>query len=161
MEMRIPPITVDPDLAAVKAGKPAEPSSFVLRVPPAAAAEAEAHFARRLAVETDPSDVHSDLRARRPGIVVLDVRPRDAYERSHVPGARCVPYREIDERGDASFARDAVHVVYCWGPGCNAATHAALRLARLGVPVKEMIGGLEYWRREGYPLASGSEPGSL
>jgi rhodanese-related sulfurtransferase len=45
-----------------------------------------------------------------------------------------------------------VLVVYCWGPGCNAATKAAAKLASLGFQVKEMIGGLEYWRREGYPV---------
>src|SRR5207245_11627846 len=41
-------------------------------------------------------------------------------------------------------------VVYCWGPACNAATKAAVRLAALGFRVKEMIGGIEYWDREGY-----------
>jgi rhodanese-related sulfurtransferase len=40
-------------------------------------------------------------------------------------------------------------VTYCWGPGCNGATRAALAFARLGYPVKEMIGGYEYWVREG------------
>jgi rhodanese-related sulfurtransferase len=40
-------------------------------------------------------------------------------------------------------------VVYCWGPGCNGATKAALAFAALGHPVREMIGGFEYWAREG------------
>jgi rhodanese-related sulfurtransferase len=43
-------------------------------------------------------------------------------------------------------------VVYCWGPACNAATKAAARLSALGFQVKEMIGGLEYWRHEGYAV---------
>ena len=42
--------------------------------------------------------------------------------------------------------------MYCWGPGCNGATRAALEFARLGHPVKEMLGGFEYWVREGLPL---------
>lgn len=152
---------VDPDLAAVKAAKSLEAASLVRQVPAAAPAKAEAHFAERLELETDPSDVHSDLSAGRSGVVVLDVRPAEAYERTHVPGARSVPYRQIDEQLATTLSRDDVHVVYCWGPGCNAATKAALRLARMGLPVKEMIGGIEYWRREGYRLASGSEPGTL
>ena len=41
-------------------------------------------------------------------------------------------------------------VVYCWGPGCNGATRAALEFALLGYPVKEMLGGFEYWVREGF-----------
>jgi 3-mercaptopyruvate sulfurtransferase SseA len=43
-------------------------------------------------------------------------------------------------------------VVYCWGPGCNGSTRAALAFALLGYEVKEMIGGYEYWAREGYPI---------
>lgn len=151
----------DDDLVAVKAVKPAAVTSLVRQVPAASAEKAEAHFGGRLELETDPSDVHSDLVAKHPGVVVLDVRPAEAYERAHVPGSRSIPYRQIDAALAASLSRDDIHVVYCWGPGCNAATKAAVRLAKLGLPVKEMIGGIEYWRREGYPMARGSEPGSL
>jgi rhodanese-related sulfurtransferase len=46
--------------------------------------------------------------------------------------------------------------VYCWGPGCNGATKAAMQLSALGFPVKEMIGGMEYWaERERYPVERG------
>ena len=41
-------------------------------------------------------------------------------------------------------------MVYCWGVSCNSSTKAAARLAGLGVQVKEMIGGIEYWLREGH-----------
>ena len=47
---------------------------------------------------------------------------------------------------------DVAVVTYCWGPGCDGATRAALALARRGLRVKEMLGGLEYWVREGLPL---------
>jgi rhodanese-related sulfurtransferase len=161
MEQDVALSEVDHELAAVKAAKPVEATSLVRQVPAAPPTKAAAHFAARLEHETDPSDVHGDLSAGRPGVVVLDVRPVEAYERTHVPGARSVPYRQIDEQLAATLSRDDVHVVYCWGPGCNAASKAAVRLARLGLPVKEMIGGIEYWRREGYSLASGSEPGTL
>ena len=45
-------------------------------------------------------------------------------------------------------------VTYCWGPGCNGATRAALEFARLGYPVRELVGGFEYWVREGFPYDS-------
>ena len=45
-------------------------------------------------------------------------------------------------------------VTYCWGPGCNGATRAALEFALLGYPVKEMLGGFEYWVREGLPVVT-------
>ena len=43
-------------------------------------------------------------------------------------------------------------VVYCWSPGCNAGAKGALEFAKLGYSVREMIGGFEYWVREGYPV---------
>jgi 3-mercaptopyruvate sulfurtransferase SseA len=51
--------------------------------------------------------------------------------------------------------RRAAVVVYCWGPGCNGAQKAALEFAKLGRPVKEMLGGFEYWAREGFPVETG------
>ena len=43
-------------------------------------------------------------------------------------------------------------VVYCAGPHCNGANKGAVRLARLGRPVKEMIGGIVGWRSERFEL---------
>jgi len=45
-------------------------------------------------------------------------------------------------------------VVYCWSPGCNAAQKAGRIFAEAGYRVKEMIGGFEYWAREGYPVVN-------
>ncbi|WP_164703058.1 rhodanese-like domain-containing protein [Modestobacter sp. KNN46-3] len=113
--------------------------------------EAADHFARRLAVETDVSDVHAALESGRPGFVLLDSRSAESWAQSRVPGAIHLPGREI--AGRAAELDPAVPVVtYCWGPGCNGATRAALALARLGHPVREMIGGFEYWAREGLPV---------
>ena len=105
--------------------------------------------------------MHSDLMAGHSGFVVLDTRPTEAYERAHVPGAISMPYRTIDELMTRKLGQDELIVVYCWGPACNAAAKGAVRLATLGYRVKEMVGGIEYWRREGYPIARGSDPGSI
>lgn len=126
--------------------------SFVLETPPADPAEARRHFAARLAVETDPWDVNADLQRGGAHLVVLDARSPDAYAECHVRGALSLPHRGISPTTTAHLPEDAVLVVYCWGPACNAATKAAQRLSALGFRVKEMIGGLEYWRREGYPV---------
>lgn len=126
--------------------------SFVLEVPAADSADAQRHFAAKLAVETDPSDVRADLQRGTAPIVVVDARSREHYSECHVPGAISLPHRSITAATTAQFPPDTVFVVYCWGPGCNAATRAALRLSALGFRVKEMIGGLEYWRREGLPV---------
>jgi hypothetical protein len=52
----------------------------------------------------------------------------------------------------AEYPKDKVFVVYCAGPHCNGANKAALRLARLGLPVKTMIGGVTGWIDEGFTL---------
>ncbi|MCP2263398.1 rhodanese-like domain-containing protein [Promicromonospora thailandica] len=116
---------------------------------------AVAHFAGRLAFETDVADVHDDLAAGR-RFTLVDVRPQEAWDQGHVPGAVHLPKGKIRLRAEQTLDRDVPVVTYCWGPGCNAATKAALELATLGYEVKEMIGGFEYWVREGFPYDTAS-----
>jgi rhodanese-related sulfurtransferase len=126
--------------------------SFVTEIPAADPAEARLHFAAKLAVETDPWDVNADLERGGERIVVVDARGPEAYADCHVRGAINLPHRSITAETTAALPADRVVVVYCWGPACNAAAKAALRLSSLGFRVKEMIGGLEYWRHEGFAV---------
>lgn len=126
--------------------------SFVLEHPAAPPEEARRHFTSKLGVETDPSDVHADLERGVNRILLVDARSAQHFAECHVPGAINLPHRSISEETTAALSRDVCVVVYCWGPACNAATKAAARLSTLGYKVKEMIGGLEYWRREGYAV---------
>lgn len=126
--------------------------SFVNEYPATEPEMARAHFLARLSVETDPADVKLDQERAPTRIRVVDVRSAEAYGECHVPGAINLPYRSIDDQSTAAVERDRTLVVYCWGPGCNAAQKGAARLTALGFRVKEMIGGLEYWRREGYAV---------
>ena len=128
--------------------------SSVTAVPAASPADAAAHFAARLGFETDAADVAAALRAGAPGFVLLDARSRESYAAGHLPGAVSLPHAEIDEDALAALP-DELIVTYCWGPGCNGATRAAARVAGLGREVKEMIGGYEYWVREGHPVETG------
>jgi rhodanese-related sulfurtransferase len=57
--------------------------------------------------------------------------------------------------------RNKTYVTYCDGIGCNASTKGAYKLASLGFKVKEMLGGLDFWRRDGNPIATGDETGSM
>jgi rhodanese-related sulfurtransferase len=70
-----------------------------------------------------------------------------------VPGAVSLPHRRINERNLSAWAGDTLFVVYCSGPHCNGADRAALAVARLGRPVKKMIGGVTGWQDEGFELA--------
>jgi rhodanese-related sulfurtransferase len=139
--------------AGISSGPSAGPSVGIMiddwATPPAVAA---AHFAHRLSVETDVSDVAAALESGRPGFVLLDSRSAEAWAQGHVPGAVHLPGREIAGRAPAELDRSVPVVTYCWGPGCNGATRAALALSLLGFRVREMLGGFEYWAREGLPV---------
>jgi rhodanese-related sulfurtransferase len=136
-------------------------SIAVTETPAAASAEALAHFEALLRFETDCWDVSVALRAGAPGFVVLDVRGPQLYAAGHVPGAVSLPHGKINERSLAPYDAETLFVVYCSGPACNGADRAAVRLARLGRPVKKMIGGIEGWKDEGLGLAHGPEPGAV
>jgi len=124
----------------------------VLRVPPAPAADAAAHFAAQFRFYADVSDVAAALDRPDPGFVLLDSRGDAAWRQAHIPGAIHLPTIEIPKRAKAEFDPAVPLVTYCWGPGCNGAARAALVLSRLGFRVKEMTGGIEYWIREGFPV---------
>jgi len=129
--------------------------SAVTAIPPAASPDAAAHFARRLAVETDCADVHQAFREGTVDFVLLDVRGPGLFAAGHVPGAVNLPHRAITAECMADWPDGTLFVVYCAGPHCNGADRAALRLAGLGRPVKLMIGGLTGWLDEGFGLERG------
>jgi rhodanese-related sulfurtransferase len=116
---------------------------------------ARAHFANRLEVETDVADVAAAVGAGQRELVLLDARSRGSYDAGHLPGAISLPHPDITPETVASLPEGLV-VAYCWGPACNGACKAALRLAELGRPVKEMLGGFEYWVRDRHPVETSS-----
>lgn len=144
-----------PNLPSVSASPDPTAARKAVTADVAPAAEAERHFAGLLSFETDCWDVHAALRGGAPGFVLLDVRSPTLFAAGHVPGATNLPHRRIVESNLAGFPREALFVVYCSGPHCNGADRAALRLARLGRPVKKMIGGIEGWKDEGLGLEQG------
>jgi rhodanese-related sulfurtransferase len=112
--------------------------------------KAISHFRDKLAFETDAWDVNEMLRDRAK-IVVIDARSEEAYARDHIPQAVSFPHRQMNVESTHHLDRDAVYITYCDGIGCNASTKGALKLAELGFEVKELIGGLDWWKRDGYP----------
>jgi rhodanese-related sulfurtransferase len=128
------------------------PPGRVAAVTAAAPPLAARHFLAQLAFETDPADLAADLAAGVDGLVVVDARSPEAFEAAHLPGAVSLPHATITEARLATLDPTALHVTYCWGPACNAATKAAANLASLGIPVKVLVGGLAAWRAEGFTV---------
>ncbi|MFH8252369.1 rhodanese-like domain-containing protein [Microbacterium sp. B2969] len=119
--------------------------------------EAIDYFSAKLRLETDSSDVYAAQKAGEE-FVLVDVRGDEAWAQGRVVGALHMPYREIAERAPRELSRDVPVVVYCWSPGCNAGAKGALEFAKLGYAVREMIGGYEYWVREGQPVENDEGP---
>jgi rhodanese-related sulfurtransferase len=116
-----------------------------------AAELAHQHFTHRLAVETDADDVAAALRDETADFVLIDVRSERAYTAAHLPRAVSLPHATITRETLAALPEGPI-VAYCWGPGCNAATKAGAKISALGREVKEMLGGFEYFVREGHPV---------
>ncbi len=129
--------------------------SVVTQVPAADSATALRHFESSLALETDCWDVHEAL-LHGPDFVLIDVRSPQAYAYAHIPGAINIPHAKIIGSRMAHYPAGTLFVVYCSGPHCNGAQRGAIRLARLGLPVKLMIGGMTGWLDEGFAVARGA-----
>ncbi|MEW5787071.1 MAG: rhodanese-like domain-containing protein [Pseudomonadota bacterium] len=116
------------------------------------------HYADKLAYEIDAWDLKV-AREQGENVIVIDARSPEAYAAGHIPGALSLPHRAMDAASTAGLDRQALIVTYCDGIGCNASTKGALNMARLGFRVKELMGGLDWWRRDGHPLEGGT-PGT-
>lgn len=110
-----------------------------------------AHYQRKLAYEMDSADLFEALEGSDAQlIVVIDTRKKFAYDEEHIPGATSLPHREMNETTTQHLDRDKTYVCYCDGIGCNGSTNGALKMTKLGFKVKELIGGLDWWKRDGY-----------
>ncbi|MDZ8202619.1 rhodanese-like domain-containing protein [Microbacterium sp. SSW1-59] len=112
--------------------------------------DALSYFENKLAHETDASDVYTAQKAGE-DFVLVDVRGDDAWRQGRIRGAVHLPHQRIAAEAGALIDVATPVVVYCWSPGCNGGAKGAAAFARLGYAVKEMIGGYEYWVREGQP----------
>ena len=127
-------------------------SSIVSRPSAADPARALKHFESLLEFETDCWDVHHAITNNRMDFVLLDVRGEELFGKGHIDGAVSLPHTRINEDTLKKYPLDTLFVVYCAGPHCNGTEKAAIRLAKLGRPVKKMIGGVTGWLDEGFRL---------
>lgn len=108
-------------------------------------------YKNKLSYEMDSADLYEALGKDEP-IVVVDGRSAIAYSKEHIPGAISLPHREINSNNTKSLDRSKRYVCYCDGIGCNASTKTALKLLGLGFQVSELVGGLDWWKRDGYVI---------
>jgi rhodanese-related sulfurtransferase len=107
------------------------------------------YYQNKLDYEMDPWDLFTGLENGE-SVVPLDTRKAPAFQKEHIPGAISLPHREMDENTTKKLDKSKTYVCYCKGNGCNASTWGALKMAKLGFKVKELFGGIECWKTEGY-----------
>ncbi|WP_212746957.1 rhodanese-like domain-containing protein [Sinomonas gamaensis] len=82
--------------------------------------------------------------------VIIDTRKQHSWDHGHIAGALHLPTTALD--APLTLPRDRTLIVYGWGPGCNGATATAYRLLSEGYDVRELVGGYEYWVRNGFAV---------
>jgi len=99
--------------------------------------------------EVDPQAVR-DERGRN-GLVLVDVRESEEFEREHIPGAKHVPRGYLESRIEGAVPdRDAHVVLYC-ATGQRSALAANTLKSLMGYEhVESMTGGITLWKDRGY-----------
>jgi rhodanese-related sulfurtransferase len=113
------------------------------------------HYSDKLAYEIDSWDLKVALESGE-NIAVIDARSSEAFQREHIPGAINIPHRTMSLETTQNIDKRTLVVTYCDGIGCNASTKGALNMLRLGFHVKELIGGLDWWKRDGHKTHGGA-----
>jgi rhodanese-related sulfurtransferase len=106
-------------------------------------------YEAKLKYEIDSWDLSEAIKNNEE-IIVIDARGVDAFNSEHIPNAISFPHRTMSLETTSHLDKSKLYVTYCDGIGCNASTKGALKLSALGFNVKELIGGLDWWCRDGY-----------
>lgn len=114
------------------------------------------HYQSKLAFEMDSWDLYEAQKSNANNVVTLDARSVQSFDQQRIANALSFPHKLMTEENVKDLDRSKLYIVYCDGIGCNASTSAALKMAKLGFNVRELIGGLRWWKDAGYPLHYGS-----
>lgn len=108
-----------------------------------------AFYEQKLKYEVDSWDL-AELLKNNENIKVIDARSKESFEKEHIPGAINLPHRSMTSENTSRLDKKLLYITYCTGIGCNASTKGALNMTKLGFKVKELIGGIAWWKRDGY-----------
>ena len=86
--------------------------------------------------------------------LVVDVRPADLFDESHVPGSMNIPQADLPRRRDELPDDRNAEIVMVCGIG-KFSKHTTLYLKSMGYRnVRSMKGGINEWVRKGHPIDS-------
>jgi len=111
--------------------------------------EQQLFYEQKLQYELDSWDLNDAL-TKGEKVIAVDARSVETFQKEHIPGAINIPHRTMTAESTAHLDKSILYVTYCDGIGCNASTKGALNLVKLGFQVKELMGGIDWWKRDGY-----------
>jgi glyoxylase-like metal-dependent hydrolase (beta-lactamase superfamily II) len=101
------------------------------------------------------SELHARLHTDA-GLIVLDVRERDAYEAAHIPGARHLPRGQLELRVNTELPDPTARIITVCEYG-RISTLAAATLRSMGFQkVSALDGGMNGWVKQGYTVDAGA-----
>ena len=106
-------------------------------------------YENKLSYEMDSSDLWQAIENKE-AIIVIDTRKKLAFENEHIPNSINIPHKEMNKESTSYLDKSKTYICYCDGIGCNASTKGALKMAKLNFKVKELIGGIFWWKQDGY-----------
>jgi rhodanese-related sulfurtransferase len=87
-------------------------------------------------------------RAQKREVIILDVRPAIEFEVAHLPHAKSIPLKELQNRL-AELPKEQEIVAYCRGPYCVLAQEAVIFLRSQGFQAVRMPEGVHEWAEAG------------
>jgi len=91
-------------------------------------------------------------------VVFIDARNTIIYNEEHILDSINIPYSLNCKFGDIYDKDDYILITYCDNDGCNLGYLLAREIIRLGFKkVYFMNGGIEEWKKKGYPVVNKKE----
>ncbi|HTA76097.1 MAG TPA: rhodanese-like domain-containing protein [bacterium] len=95
-------------------------------------------------------------------VVVLNVLPREEYEKMHITGSSSLPLgsdpQAFVKKVEQLYGRDKFFITHCVNVGCIAGPTAARVLRENGFKAEDYPGGTEEWFEAGFPVEGTEVP---
>jgi rhodanese-related sulfurtransferase len=108
--------------------------------------------------KTHAAEVRRRIGRAFPPFCLVDVRPREAWERGHIAGSVPMTAADLDGGLPAGTTGGTELIIVGGEPEDPAMRNASLALRRHGAHrVVELTGGMTEWKRSGYPVDGGAK----
>lgn len=112
-------------------------------------------FNIKLQPNSTPYDLKKRLDWGEPALTIIDVRSRDAFNKSHISGAISLPMDELVNRVQMNI--ELIRDIYVYGATDEQTKEAAEQLRAAGYEsVAELQGGLSGWKANKFAIEGNS-----